>query len=369
MKPEIKEKLGTKQYHKAIVKKAKDLGEGILDVVVATDDVDRDLEVLDIKALDVKAFKENPVVLWGHKYGELPVGQALAIKKTQDGKLQARVKFALDEYDFAHTVYKLFKGGFLRAFSIGFIPKNLEYDEDTDVIKWTESEMLEFSAVTVPANANALALAFQKGVISDKEKKLFERTNKKLADGEELEDYTTDDQTNADDSTDDDGKTEQEVQSDTQPANTDPDEENGPQADWATDGDKPAGDPSDEKEEQREGNKDEDEAPKDGAVDSDDAETKKKSMTATVNDLEQYTSHTVDFIRKAMDSMEKLLKENFKDSGQGRAAVQKRRVRLVKARGILQLVDKAGEGLNREIKSSVIPRRKVKLVTKKENHA
>lgn len=148
----------------------KDLGEGVIEAIVSTQDVDRHGEVVDMKGLDTTQYMQNPVVAWAHKYDELPVAQTLSLKKTKDGKLMARMKFAIEESDFARTIYRLYKGGFLRAFSIGFIPEKMESN------RYTKSTMLEYSAVLVPANPHALVTAKSKGINVD--------FVKKVADGE-----------------------------------------------------------------------------------------------------------------------------------------------------------------------------------------
>lgn len=137
-------------------------GEGQIEAIVATEDVDRDGEILDIKGLDIKKFQQNPVVLWAHDYSKPPIGRAEKLTKKADGSLVAKIKFAITESDFAKEVYALYKGGFLNAFSIGFIPS------EADGNRFTKSEMLEFSAVPVPANPNALMTAKAKGIVSDK---------------------------------------------------------------------------------------------------------------------------------------------------------------------------------------------------------
>ena len=146
----------------AIVEKAVDLGEGILEAVIATDSKDRHGERLSMKGLDTSKYEANPVVLWGHDYNKPPIGKTLSLTK-RAGKLIAKIKFAIDEDEFAHKVYKLYKGGYMKAFSIGFIP--LEMDGDM----YTKSEMIEHSAVPVPANSEALALAISKGLINKKD--------------------------------------------------------------------------------------------------------------------------------------------------------------------------------------------------------
>jgi len=134
--------------------------------VISTGVIDRDMEVLSPKGVQTENFEKNPVVPWSHNTSEPPIGKALWIKKGTK-RITAKVKFATTER--ANEVWELFKGGFLKAFSVGFmvlaghrptpddIKKNpILADARFIIDKW---ELLEFSPVTVPANPEALAQA------------------------------------------------------------------------------------------------------------------------------------------------------------------------------------------------------------------
>ncbi len=155
------------------ITKAKDLGEGIIEAIVASESEDRHGEVLELKGLDTSKYMQNPVVLWAHDYSQPPIGKTLSIRKSK-GKLVAKIQFAINEDSFAHKIYKLYKGGFMKAFSIGFIPK--EMDEN----RYTKAEMIEHSSVPIPANPEALALAVSKGLIKEKDLELFAERQKGL---------------------------------------------------------------------------------------------------------------------------------------------------------------------------------------------
>lgn len=155
---EINEKLN-KEQQLNITTKAVDLGDGEIEVIVATEDVDRDGEILDLNGLDVKRYMKNPIVLWGHDYNMPPIGKTLELIKDEAGRLKAKVKFAVTQNPFAKMVYELVKDGFQNASSIGFIPKEGEFDESKNAFRYTKSEMLEFSMVPVPANPFALVTA------------------------------------------------------------------------------------------------------------------------------------------------------------------------------------------------------------------
>lgn len=127
----------------------KDLGDGTVEVIVSTEAVDRHGEKISMKGLDLSKY--NGTVLLGHDYNGLPIGKSVYLKKTKDGKLISRTKFATDQYPLADTVYKLVRDGYMPDVSIGFIPK--EYDPETDT--WTKAEMIEYSHVTIGANPDA----------------------------------------------------------------------------------------------------------------------------------------------------------------------------------------------------------------------
>ena len=149
----IKREVGEKVYIKGLfeAEETKDLGDGVLEATINTGQVDRQGEQIEIAGVDIKSYKDNSVVLYGHDYYSLPIGKAISTRKT-DGKIISKFKLAVEEYDFAATVYKMIKGGYLNAVSIGVVVK--EWSQD--FTKILQSEMVEFSVVPVPADRGAL---------------------------------------------------------------------------------------------------------------------------------------------------------------------------------------------------------------------
>ena len=155
----------------------KELGDRQLEIAGSTEDVDRMGDIIKTSGWKLGPFKKNPVFMWAHDYSQPPIGRALKVWVDKETKrLMFNVEFAgPDVYEFADTIYKLYKGGFLHATSVGFIPLNWEgKDEENPNPKWegnvfTSQELLELSAVPVPANANALASARDSGLITVKE--------------------------------------------------------------------------------------------------------------------------------------------------------------------------------------------------------
>lgn len=129
----------------------KDLGNGVLEAIITTSSIDRYNESIDAEGIDVEAYMNNPVVLYGHDYEGLPIGKTLKLTGTKK-KWTARFQLAIEEYPFAATVYAMVKAGYLNAVSIGGLVR--EWSEDYRTI--LKLEMVEFSVVPVPANPEAL---------------------------------------------------------------------------------------------------------------------------------------------------------------------------------------------------------------------
>jgi HK97 family phage prohead protease len=131
--------------------KTKDLGNGVLEAIITTSSIDRYNESIDTKGIDTTAYMSNPVVLYGHDYSGLPIGKTLKLNQ-QKTKIKAQFQLAVDEFPFAATVYAMIKSGYLNAVSIG--GRVREWSDDYKTI--LQMEMVEFSVVAVPANAEAL---------------------------------------------------------------------------------------------------------------------------------------------------------------------------------------------------------------------
>lgn len=130
--------------------------------VLSTDDKDTDGEVIDQDGWVLEDYIKNPVVLFGHKSDQPPVGKMVKIGYNDEGNLEGTIKFAAEEYDFAETIFSLYAGGYMRGFSAGFMNKDSRREDGTRVL--TENVLKEVSTVPIPANANALAKAKEKGI-------------------------------------------------------------------------------------------------------------------------------------------------------------------------------------------------------------
>jgi HK97 family phage prohead protease len=127
-------------------------------VICSTGDPDRMGDVIVQNGIDLTAYRKNPVVLWGHS-ADVPIAKAIEID-VKNGKLQATVQFPPegDDED-ADWVYGKIKAGIVNATSVGFIPREyepLDPKQPWSGFKFAKSELLEFSFVSVPANAGCL---------------------------------------------------------------------------------------------------------------------------------------------------------------------------------------------------------------------
>jgi len=115
MKKKYKKNQKLYKNYNVIVKKV-DEEKYTLEAVFSTDDVDRHGEVVKQK-WDLKNFKNNPVILNSHNYGDAMevIGKATKIGMSK-GKLTGKIEFAVKENPKAEIIFNLYSGGFLNAF-------------------------------------------------------------------------------------------------------------------------------------------------------------------------------------------------------------------------------------------------------------
>lgn len=106
-------------------------------------------------------FLKNPVMLYSHEYGLLPIGTWEDVRE-KEGKLMATAKF--DEGDpFAQEVARKVDEGILRCCSIGFDVLGVDDSEELKLPGQigptvTKAELLECSICAIGANRNAMRL-------------------------------------------------------------------------------------------------------------------------------------------------------------------------------------------------------------------
>jgi len=139
----------------------------------STRTLDRDLEIVMPGGMDLSQFRKSPVLLWGHKWSEPPIGKDETIENDNYG---LKTKSQMASTPLAEDLWTLVKAEMLKTSSIGFIPLEMKHPGDKEwgalmdkLNAWpefdknaemhgviTRSILLEHSLVSVPANVDAL---------------------------------------------------------------------------------------------------------------------------------------------------------------------------------------------------------------------
>ncbi len=182
-------------------------GLPVIDFIASSETLDRYGEIILASGWRLENYLRNPVFQNAHQYGDVlftlgkalitevrsgpiptadatPTQQALAAQDNPPNAAQdtpsplafspqpsaflfQRVQFATDVNPIAKIAYGLYRDRFLNAVSVGFIP--LRWEEGGPEAgfrrRYLEQELLEVSAVGLPANPEALQLALKAGAL------------------------------------------------------------------------------------------------------------------------------------------------------------------------------------------------------------
>jgi uncharacterized protein len=131
-------------------------------VAIASEEIeDREGEVISVKGWDLSNFKKSPRLLWMHNrnpaHNGLPVGRAENMRVEKFGETEKLVFEPIfdESTEFNKTVKAMYEANppLLDGFSVGFLPLEREGN------RYTKQELLEVSAVPVPALATATIIA------------------------------------------------------------------------------------------------------------------------------------------------------------------------------------------------------------------
>jgi len=164
-----------------------DLGERRVQFTISREVVDRDGDILRASGVDLTNYYKNMVFLSFHNTRDFPLGKTEKVWVEGD-RVKAIVYFptieelstnpeqASEKAKLVDFTYHCYKTGMLNAVSVGFIP--LEWTETKDGYDITKWELLEFSAVAVPANQDAIAEAVKSFGLDESVVKDFLTTEK-----------------------------------------------------------------------------------------------------------------------------------------------------------------------------------------------
>ena len=137
--------------HDAVIKgvapqvvKTVDRGQQITEFVISTNAVDRDNDTLAVTGWDLTNYRRNPVVLFAHDHAQPVVGRSLETW-VEGGVLRSRCQFTPRELNpLGATLFGLYDGGYMRATSVGFRPKQWRFVDDREHgVDFLEQELLE----------------------------------------------------------------------------------------------------------------------------------------------------------------------------------------------------------------------------------
>ena len=135
--------------------------------VFSDESVARDGNTISTAGWQLDNFKKNPICLWAHDCSAPPIGRVPYVNAVGTQLLGA-VRFAeREEFAFADVIYRLYKGRYLNAVSVSWLPIKWQYSTDKSRpggIDFSEVELLEVSAVPLPSLPTALATARGAGI-------------------------------------------------------------------------------------------------------------------------------------------------------------------------------------------------------------
>lgn len=157
------------------------IDDDLFAIRVSDETLDRYGEVITASGWQLDHYRRNPVVQNCHQYGDITFTIARAVDTYVVNRALCQTwQFASQANPLAKIARDLYRGGFLRAASVGFIPLRWEDGKDSTGPaqggpgaagsgfrrRYLAQELIEVSAVAIPANPNALALGVESGAVS-----------------------------------------------------------------------------------------------------------------------------------------------------------------------------------------------------------
>lgn len=146
--------------------KAVDQDTRTITFVMSSEDVDRDGDIIRVSGWELDGFMRNPVFLVFHDQRQFPIGRVEEIRAA-GVQLLGTVRFAEQgTYEVADVAYELYRQGIMNAVSVGFRGIEWEPREEGEGLIFTRQELFELSAVPVPANPAAVAVAQKSSAVA-----------------------------------------------------------------------------------------------------------------------------------------------------------------------------------------------------------
>jgi len=151
--------------HRVIQKTHAETVQG-MDFVLSDESIDRMGDIIKADGWDIASFRKNPVALFNHN-PSFPIGRWDGLK-VDKGALRGKLIMAPEgTSNRIDEIRKLIEAGILKAVSVGFRDiesEPLDKKNPFSGRKYLKAELVETSLVSIPANANALAVSKSLGI-------------------------------------------------------------------------------------------------------------------------------------------------------------------------------------------------------------
>lgn len=111
-------------------------------------------DLMKFDKVDLTRFKKNPILFYNHDK-DLPLGKIKEVKVTPEGLWVKAILTKSEKLPLVSYIRDLVKEGILKTFSIGFEPKQENFNRADGYNEITEWRLNELSIVTLPANIDA----------------------------------------------------------------------------------------------------------------------------------------------------------------------------------------------------------------------
>jgi HK97 family phage major capsid protein/HK97 family phage prohead protease len=133
----------------------------IIEGIASTPTPDRMQDVVELDGIEF----DLPLPLLYQHNSRQPIGHVIDAKKT-NGELRIKAQIAPDVATFITEAWALIKAKLVGGLSIGFRSLEESYNRDTGGFHFLRTELVEISAVTIPANAEATITAVKSADLS-----------------------------------------------------------------------------------------------------------------------------------------------------------------------------------------------------------
>ncbi len=152
-----------------LIRKSVDIKRKDGKIIISTISPDRGGDRVNPKGGHFENYMKNPVIMWLHDYrgitpaAGIPIARCPGLTVTDSDIISEEPQF-LDGDPFAERVKNAWQKGFIKTASIGFAPLSDPKTNEFNGYDFDDWELLEWSLVPIPMNAEAMRVAKSMGI-------------------------------------------------------------------------------------------------------------------------------------------------------------------------------------------------------------